>query len=112
MKQFKVMKKQKMNNFIFKSTGQYLGFIDNENIFSWDGQYLGWIEGGYVWDASGQFRGEVKKIDSVSYILKNMYALPPLPKAPKLNPLPVVPIPTPQVFISAINLEIGWMDGF
>ena len=101
-----------MPEYIFKSSGQYFGFMDNGNIFSWDGQYLGWREGGYIWDVSGQFRGEVKKIDGHCYILKNMYALPPLPKEPKLNALPVISIPAPQPSIPQITPEIGWVDGF
>jgi hypothetical protein len=101
-----------MTNYFFKSYGQYLGFIDGENIFSWNGLYLGWIENSYVWDTLGQFRGEVKKIDNHLYILKNVYALPPLPKMPKLNPLPVISTPAPQANIPPISLDIGWVDGF
>jgi hypothetical protein len=101
-----------MITYIFKSSGQYSGFIDNGNIFSWNGQYLGWIESGYVWDVSGQFRGEAKEVSGHFYIFKNIYALPPLPKMPKLNPLPVISIPAPQSNIPPITLEIGWVDGF
>jgi len=103
-----------MTDYIFKSSWQYLGFIKNGNIFSWNGQYLGWIESGYVWDVSGQFKGEIKEINGHSYILRNMYVLPPLPKTPKGHasdePLPAVP---PQMNITPISSpEIGWVDGF
>jgi len=101
-----------MAKYIFKSSGQYFGFIDRGNIFSWNGQYLGWIEGGYVWDIAGQFRGEVKVISGHTYIVKNMYALPPLPKIPQQNPLPVISVPAPQSNIPAIALDIGCVDGF
>ena len=103
-----------MTNYIFKSSGQYFGFVDkdNGNIFSWDGQYLGWVDGNYVWDTAGQFRGEIKEIAGHFYILKNMYVLPPLPKSPKLNPLPIISAPTPQSVIPPITLDIGWVDGF
>src|SRR5713226_8588006 len=100
-----------MQDHIYRSSGQYLGFMDSGKIFSWDGKFLGWVEGAYVWDVSGQFKGEIKKINGHYYILKNMYALPPLPKVPKLNPLPVSSIPAPQSTIAPITLDIGWIDG-
>ena len=100
-----------MPDYIYKSSGQYLGFMDGGNIFSWDGKFLGWVEGGYVWDVSGQFKGQIKQIDGHYYVLKNMYALPPLPKMPKINPLPVISIPAPQPIIAPITLDIGWTDG-
>lgn len=59
-----------------------------------------------------QFRGEVKKINNHFYILKNRYALPPLTKMPKLNPLPVISIPAPQSNIPPITLSIESVDGF
>jgi hypothetical protein len=101
-----------MNGYIFKLSGQYFGFINAENIFSWNGQYLGWIESNYAWDISGQFRGELQEIGGHLYIVKNMYALPPLPKAPKLNPLPVISVPAPQANIGPTIFKIGWVDGF
>lgn len=101
-----------MKDFIFKISGQYFGFIDNGNIFTWNGRYVGWLDGGYAWDVSGQFRGEIKKMNGHTYILRNKYALPPLPKEPKSNPLPIVSVPVPQSPISPISPEIGWVDGF
>jgi hypothetical protein len=85
--------------------------MDGGNNFSWDGKSLAWKEGGYVWDVSGQFKGEIKQINGHYYVLKNMYALPPLPKMPKLNPLPVISIPAPQPIVPPIVLDIGWTDG-
>lgn len=98
--------------YFFRSSGQYLGFIIDTTIFSWNGQYLGWIEDEYVWDKQGQFTGELKEIDNHFYILKNSYALPPIPKAPRLNPLSVISVPAPQANIPPITLKIGWKDGF
>jgi hypothetical protein len=102
-----------MKRHIFRLSGHYLAFMDAENIFSRDGHYLGWIESNFAWDAAGQFRGELQQIGGHLYILKDMYALPPLPKPPKLNPLPVVSIPAPPANIPPITPpKIGWVDGF
>jgi hypothetical protein len=101
-----------MTGYIFRLSGQYFGFIDSGNVFSWNGRYLGWLESNYVWDASGQFRGELKTISGHLYVVKNMYVLPPLPKAPKQNPLPVTPIMPPQANVPPVTLELGWVDGF
>lgn len=100
-----------MEKFIYKSSGQYFGFLERDNVFSWDGKYLGWVDEDFVWDNLGQFRGELKKIKGKLYILKNMYALPPLPKTRK-HPIPSVEVPTPQAQIDPISIDIGWTDGF
>lgn len=105
-----------MNKFIFKSSGHYLGFInDNGNIFSRDGVYLGWIEDEektYVWDREGQFRGTTKEINANScYILRNVYSIPPVSKPPKPTPS-TPPIPSPPPNIAPINLSIGFKDAF
>jgi hypothetical protein len=101
-----------MDEYIFKSSGQYLGFIKNLNVYTWEGKYLGWIENNFVWDPNGQFKGKIMKLNEHNYILKNIYELPPLPKVPKLNPLPIIKIPTPLPNIDPINLEIGLIDSF
>jgi len=102
-----------MNNHIFKSNGIYLGFLRGDNyLFSRDGFYLGWIESGYAWDSNGQFCGQLTKIGQNSYILKNMYAVQPLPKKPKPVPLPLTSILEPQSNISPISLPFGLADGF
>jgi len=96
---------------IFKSTGQYLGFIKNGTLYSRDGNYLGWSEGKYIWDASGNFRGELTERNNNFYILKNILAVPPIPKSPKSGALaPTIPNPRPN--ISPIPLQIHLKDGF
>lgn len=102
-----------MDTFIFKSNGIYLGFIREDNyFFSRDGVYLGWIENGFAWDTNGQFRGKLMGINQHNYILKNMYAVPPIPKNPK-TVQPLSPsISTPQSNIPPIDLPFGLTDGF
>mgnify|MGYP001559157759 CR=1 FL=1 len=97
--------------YIYKSIGQYLGFIMGGNLFSRDGIYLGWIEEGYVWDSHGQFKGELKDINDNSYILKNMFAVPPIPKIPKQTP-PLPSLPAPKANIPPIIPPTGYKDGF
>ena len=96
-------------NFIFKSTGQYFGFIVDDYLFSRDGEYLGWIEGKYAWDKSGLFRGIVT--DDKRYIVRNIYTILPVPRAPR--PHPSTPsLPTPQANIASIVLPVGYIDAF
>ena len=97
--------------YIYKSIGQYFGFIIGDNLFSRDGVYSGWLEESYIWDSRGQFRGELKAINNNHYILKNMFAVPPIPKIPK--PAPPTPIlPAPKANIPPITPPIGYKDGF
>lgn len=72
---------------IFRSSGQYLGFIYNDNLFSRDGIYLGWLEGDNVWDSNGSYRGKLVPISGHYYILKNEFVISPIPRIPKLSPL-------------------------
>ncbi|MFA6476532.1 MAG: 4-fold beta flower protein [Candidatus Paceibacterota bacterium] len=97
--------------FIFKSNGYYLGFIQNGFLFSRDGVPLGWLEGEYAWDINGKFRGVVTLNQDHIYILLNQFAISPLPKPSRIistNPT----LPAPQANIPAISLPIGWVDGY
>ncbi len=102
-----------MTDFIFKSTGIYLGFIlEDGYIFSRDGIYLGWTEeNNYVWDSNGQFRGIIEKINGNNYILRNTYTVPPVPRSPRVAP-PSPSVPSPLANISPIALPIGYKDAF
>lgn len=94
---------------IFKSNGQYLGFISNGYFFSRDGAYLGWIEGKFVWDKDGKFRGVLT--EDGRYILKNIYTVSPVPRVPR--PMPATPpLPPPPPNIGPIVLHIGYVDAF
>jgi len=98
--------------FIFKSTGNYLGFIINDFFFSRDGVHLGWLEQGkFVWDTKGNFKGLLTGINNNFYILVNKLAIPPFSRAPKTAPNnPVIPPPPPN--ISPISLPVGYIDAF
>jgi|TARA_Y100000310_G_scaffold30045_1_gene28577 hypothetical protein len=100
-----------MTDYIFRSNGNYLGFISNGNLFSRDGEYLGWIENDIVWDSRGNFRGKVTEINNKKYILRNTFVIPPIPKAPKAPPVPPVP-PVPPANLTPINPPIGSKDSF
>lgn len=101
-----------MNKYIFKSSGNYLGFISGNFIFSRDGVYLGWVdENKYVWDTNGRYRGRLSAVGEFEYILRQQYTMPPVPRAPKATPpSPAIPPPVPN--IPSINLQIGIEDGF
>ncbi len=97
--------------YIFKSNGNYIGFVSDNNIFSRDGVYLGWIENKLVWDAKGNFRGQLFNINNHNYILKSSFSIPPIPRIPKISPIPPVP-PIPPINILPITLSIGYEDAF
>ena len=100
-----------MPEYVFRSNGNYLGFISNGNLFSRDGEYLGWTEGDLVWDSNGHFRGKITIISSRNYILKNAYLIPPIPKVPRVPPSFQVP-PAPPLNAAPIILPIGLKDSF
>ncbi|MCX6792292.1 MAG: hypothetical protein NT149_04620 [Candidatus Gottesmanbacteria bacterium] len=100
-----------MNRYFYRSNGIYVGFINGNYIFSRDGQYLGWIEGDFVWGIDGQFRGKLYLIGEHYYILKYIYNIPPIPKAPIGVPsTPALPAPTSN--IASISLKLGFVDAF
>lgn len=97
---------------IYKSSGQYLGFIAQDNIFRWDGKYLGWIDNQkYVWGRSGEFRGQLREYNGYYYILRNSFQIPPVARSPK--PEPAIPIlPTPTSPAPPYPIPIGVEDAF
>lgn len=97
--------------YIFKSDGTYLGFIKGELIYSRDGFYLGWLEGVFAWGADGSFRGQLYKINNHNYIFANRFAMPPIPKSPKLAPSTSI-TPAPPANIVPISLPLGFENGF
>ncbi len=100
-----------MNKKIFKSNGNYLGFISNDYIFSRDGVYLGWLEGNLFWHSNGNFGGSLTEINGSLYLIINRLQIPPIPRIPKLPPLPPLP-PVPPINIMPIQLPIGYVDAF
>jgi len=99
-----------MKKYILRSNGNYIGFIDNNNIFSRDCLYLGWVEGNYVWDKNGNFRGILTEINGNQYVILNQLQIPPIPRIPRLQPLPPTP-PMPAPNILPISLPVGYIDG-
>ena len=97
--------------FIFRTNGFYLGFLQAGNLFSRDGVYLGWLEGVFIWDASGQYRGQLVQIGGYYYILKNMYAVPPIPRVPRFATISPT-LPPPPINGVPISPPIGYKDGF
>ncbi|MDD5318703.1 MAG: hypothetical protein PHF79_02695 [Candidatus Pacebacteria bacterium] len=102
------------NKFLYKSNGNYLGFIQNDTIFNRDGIPLGWLEGAFVWDTQGRFRGNLIKGpvgNQVFYIWSNKLAIPPLSKPPR--PISTLPsIPPPPANIQPVGMPVGWADAF
>lgn len=97
--------------FIFRSKGQYIGFIENGYLFSRDGLYLGWVEQNFVWDSSGHFRGQLHKKNGNTYIVFNRFGVPPVPRIPRKAPsLPN--LPDPPANIPSIVFPIEWQDAF
>ena len=45
---------------VFKWSGEYFGFIHDENLFHADGAYSGWIEDGQAWASDGAYLAEVR----------------------------------------------------
>ena len=91
---------------IFKWSGEYFGFIRDENLFHADGAYLGWIEDGRVWASDGSYLGEVVE---ENYILKRTNMIPALPKIPRIRPTqPIRPIQ--EINRSARIPKAGWVD--
>jgi hypothetical protein len=91
---------------IFKWSGEYFGFVYNENLFRADGAYLGWIEDGQVWASDGAYLGEVVE---ENYILRRTNMIPPLPKIARL--LPIRPIrPIQEISRFGRISKAGWVD--
>lgn len=102
------------NKFLYKSNGNYLGFIQNDTIFDRDGNSLGWLEGAFVWDSFGRFRGSLIKSatnNQVFYVWLNKFAISPLPKNPRPTSI-VTAIPSPPPNIPPVTLPVGWIDSF
>jgi hypothetical protein len=97
--------------YIFKSNGNYLGFISNGNIFSNNGVYLGWLEGNYAWDVTGRFLGILTDISNHKYIILNQLLINPIPRIPHSAPASPA-IPAPHANIMPIILPVGHIDSF
>lgn len=102
-----------MDTFIYKSTGEPLGFIRENNLYDIHGKYLGWREGDFIWNSQGQFSGRMYVLNGFNYIIKFLLDLSPLPQPPKLgNNIAVSDIPSINAAITPISLPPAYNDGF
>jgi hypothetical protein len=81
---------------VFKWSGEYFGFIHNENLFHADGAYLGWIEDGQAWASDGTYLGEVAEENTIL----------PLPKITRIPPIR----PIQEIRRSGRIPKAGWVD--
>jgi hypothetical protein len=91
---------------IFRSTGEYFGFLQNGALFAADGTYLGWIDEGIVWHKDGTFCGQVVE---QNYILKKPRRLEPLARIPRTPPVSAIP-PMRIMSRPARMLDLGCHD--
>ncbi|HSX42629.1 MAG TPA: hypothetical protein VLF59_00905 [Candidatus Saccharimonadales bacterium] len=97
--------------YIHLTDGRYLGFISGNNLFSRDGLYLGWLEGDMVWGKNGEYRGTLTEMGGNNYILRQVFAVSPIPRVPKVPPVSPAP-PVPVSNIVPIITPLGYSDGF
>jgi hypothetical protein len=94
---------------IYRWSGEYFGFICDNNLFDATSNYLGWVENdGSVWCSNGAFLGQL--VDD-NYILKHTDSIDPNPKVPQVpltSPIPPFPMPNRLGRI----LPFGWQDAF
>lgn len=91
---------------VFKWSGEYFGFIHNENLFHADGACLGWIESGQVWASDGTYLGQVME---ENYILRRTNMIAPLPKIPRSLPIRSIR-PVQEISRSGRMPTAGWID--
>lgn len=103
------------NKILYRSNGNYLGFIQDDIIFNRDGIPLGWMEGNFAWDVMGKFRGNLIKTqlgrDDTFYVWLNKFSLLPLQRSPRVIQ-PVAPLRPTTDNIPPINPPVGWIDAF
>ncbi|MCP6726728.1 MAG: hypothetical protein KJI69_01650 [Patescibacteria group bacterium] len=98
--------------FIFKTNGNYLGFIEGGFVFSRDGVYLGWVDGNTVWDSEGNFRGVIANDkDMNKFIIRDRFALSPVSRTPKTAP-ENPSIPDPPRNIVPVSFGVSMIDSF
>lgn len=81
---------------VFKWSGVYAGFFQDNHLFDRNGRYLGWRDGrGEVWKYDGSWLGRV--VDE-HYLIRDLRALPQR-RTPQVPPVPAQPpqAPPPRV---------------
>jgi hypothetical protein len=96
--------------YIFKSSGQYFGFIHGDYIFDRDGKYIGWRNGINVWAPNGQYKGQLKEFAPGKFhFIYYIFGVPPVQLIPRN--MPITPtLPDPPSNESPIQLPVGYID--
>lgn len=98
---------------IYRLSGQYLGFVVQENIFRWDGYFLGWLDTqNFIWDKNGVFRGRLVEQNGNLYALRSNFLVLPVARSPRTTPPTPSPLPTPTGPVQAYQATIGVEDAF
>jgi hypothetical protein len=92
---------------IYRWSGEYFGFIENDHFFSAKGNFLGWVsDDGRVWKKNGDLLGEL--VDE-KYILRSQSMPIPSRRTRKLiPPRPTIPEKRPKQPKRA--KKAGWDD--
>lgn len=110
---YRTLKKDIMDTQIYRTTGEPLGFIRNNNLYDIHGKALGWSQDMFVYNKNGLFCGRLFYLGGANYIIKFLLDLSPLPQLSReimdLSPLEVPPVPTNRL---KIELPPGYSDGF
>lgn len=95
--------------YIFNTDGQYVAFVQGDNLFSPDVEWLGFVRNGVdVYEKNGTFMGQLLNDDRIA---KNMAIgkIPVIPPIPPLTPFrPFAPFPR----LRMPSLPWGWKDVF
>jgi hypothetical protein len=93
--------------FLFRWTGEYVGFFLDGWLFDRNGRYLGWLDAdGRVWKADGNYLGELVE---GCHVLRNSLRSPPVRRTPRVPPVPAAP-PTPPTPRVPRVPRPGWSD--
>ncbi|OGI85845.1 hypothetical protein A3A05_02065 [Candidatus Nomurabacteria bacterium RIFCSPLOWO2_01_FULL_41_12] len=96
--------------YIFRLSGEYIGFIKNNVFYSTNGSYLGWVEDGHVWDKNGQYRGKLTILKGNNYITKDSFLVDPSPRPSRAGES--IEQEQPQLNIDPADSEFNFKDGF
>jgi hypothetical protein len=95
--------------YIFNTNGQYVAFIQGDNLFSPDAEWIGFLRNGtHVFSKDGTFMGQLLNDDRIARnsSVSLLSIIPPLPPFPPFRPI----APFPRLRKS--SLPGGWKDAF
>ena len=96
--------------YIFRLSGEYIGFMKDAKFYSTNGEYCGWLEGEHVWDKEGFYRGKMVTLNDHTYILKDTLLVDP-PQRPLKNESPTEQL-QPQLNIDPLTQPFNIKDSF